>query len=59
MGNEAGTWIMYGVDYDDPECLHSVDDAIEYINKLGFLPLFRGEIPGFSVQLCVFARKRR
>ncbi len=50
MGNEAGTWIMYGVDHDDPECLHSVDDAIEYINKLGFLPLFRGEIPGFSLE---------
>ena len=50
MGNEAGTWIMYGVDHDDPECLHSVDDAIEYINKVGFLPLFRGEIPGFSLE---------
>ena len=39
MGNESGTWIMYGVDWDDPECIHTVDEAIEYINKVGFLPL--------------------
>ena len=32
---------MYGVEWDDPECLHTVDEAIEYINKIGFLPLFR------------------
>ena len=35
MGNESGTWIMYGVDWDDPECIHTVDEAIEYINKVG------------------------
>ena len=33
MGNENGTWIMYGVEWDDPECLHTVDEAIEYINS--------------------------
>ena len=41
---------MYGVDWDDLECLHSVDDAIEYINEVGFLPLFKNEIPGFSIE---------
>lgn len=50
MGNENGTWIMYGVDYDDPECIHTVDEAIEYINEVGFLPLFKNEIPGFSLE---------
>ena len=45
MGNESGTWIMYGVEPDDPECIHTVDEAIEYINKVGFLPLFKNEIP--------------
>jgi len=50
MGNENGTWIMYGVEWDDPECIHSVDEAIEYIEKIGFLPLFRNEIPGFSLE---------
>lgn len=50
MANESGTWIMYGVDWNDPECLHTVDDAIEYINEVGFLPLFKNEIPGFSLE---------
>ena len=50
MGNENGTWIMYGVEWDDPECLHTVDDAVAYIGKVGFLPLFRNEIPGFSLE---------
>ena len=34
LPNESGTWIMYGVDWDDPECLHTVDEAIEYINEV-------------------------
>ncbi len=50
MGNESGTWVMYGVDWDDPECLHTVEDAIAYINEVGFLPLFKNEIPGFSLE---------
>lgn len=50
MGNESGTWIMYGVDWDDPECIHSVDEAIEYIDEVGFLPLFKNDIPGFSLE---------
>ena len=50
MGNENGTWIMYGVEWDDPECLHTVDEAIEYINEVGFLPLFKNDIPGFSLE---------
>lgn len=50
MGNESGTWIMYGVDQDDPECIHTVEEAIEYINKVGFLPLFKNAIPGFSLE---------
>ena len=50
MGNENGTWIMYGVDWNDPECLHTVRDAINYINEVGFLPLFKNDIPGFSLE---------
>lgn len=50
MGNESGEWIIYGVDWNDPECIHTVDEAIEYINSVGFLPLFRNEIPGFSLE---------
>ena len=50
MGNESGTWIMYGVSREDPECIHTVGEAVEYINKVGFLPLFKNEIPGFSLE---------
>lgn len=31
MGNESGTWIMYGVNWDDPECIHTVDKSVEII----------------------------
>ena len=41
---------MYGVSEDDPECLHTVDELARYIEEVGFLPLFRNEIPGFSVE---------
>lgn len=50
MGNESGTWIMYGVDWDDEECIHSVEEAIDYIEKVGFLPLFKNDVPGFSLE---------
>ena len=50
MANESGTWVMYGVSEDDPECIHTVEEAIEYINKVGFLPLFKNDIPGFSLE---------
>ena len=50
MPNEGGEWIMYGVDEDAPDCIHTADELTEYINKVGFLPLFKNEIPGFSVE---------
>ena len=50
MGNEAGEWIIHGVTWDDPKCIHDVDEAVEYINRVGFLPLFKNEIPGFSLE---------
>ena len=50
MGNEAGEWIIHGVTWDDPKCIHDVDEAVEYINRVGFLPLFKNEIPWFSLE---------
>ncbi len=41
---------MHGVAGDDPTCLHSVQDAINYIKEVGFLPLFKNDIPGFSLE---------
>lgn len=50
MGNESGEWIMHGMKWDNPECIHSVDEAIKYINEFGFLPLFKNDIDGFSLE---------
>ncbi len=50
MPNEGGEWIMYGVTEEDPYCIHSVEELAEYIEEIGFLPLFKNEIPGFSVE---------
>ena len=50
MASESGEWIMHGVDWDAPGCIHTVAEAMEYIHKIGFLPLFRNDIPGFSLE---------
>ena len=41
---------MYGVGPDDPGCIHTVDEATAYINEVGFLPLFKNDILGFSLE---------
>jgi len=45
-----GNWIMCGVEDDDPNCLHNVDECYKYIKEVGFLPLFKNDIPGYSVE---------
>lgn len=50
MEKENDIWVLYGVNWDDPECIHTVEEATKYINEIGFLPLFRNEIPGFSLE---------
>ena len=50
MESKNGEWIMYGISEDDPYCIHSVGQLTEYINEVGFLPLFSNDIPGFSVE---------
>ena len=50
MGNESGTWIMHGIPASDPGCIKTFGQLEEYIDKVGFLPLFQNEIPGFSVE---------
>lgn len=50
MEVENGSWTLYGVEENDPECIHTVEDAIKYINEIGFLPLFKNDIPGFSLE---------
>lgn len=50
MSAEGGVWIMYGVDESDPCCIHTAEELIAYIDEIGFLPLFKNDIPGFSVE---------
>ncbi len=50
MGNEHGEWIMYGLPNDDPRRLRSFQDLLEHIDAVGFLPLFKNSLPGFSVE---------
>lgn len=50
MGNENGTWVMHGLSYNDPGCLHTVEELADYIEAVGFLPLFENGIPGLSVE---------
>lgn len=41
---------MLGCDEMDPDCLHTVDDLIDLIMKIGFIPLFSNSVRGFSVE---------
>ena len=45
-----GQWFMEGVDSTDPSCIHTSDGLLEVIEKVGFLPLFSNDVPGFSVE---------
>lgn len=37
------------------ERIHSAEEAIAYIKKIGFLPLFKNDIPGFSLEERTFS----
>jgi len=50
MPNEAGIWIMHGLDRNDPDCITTVEKAEEFIDSVGFLPLFANAVPGFSLE---------
>lgn len=50
MGAENGEWIMLGMDWEDPYRIRSWQELVSWVKEIGFLPLFRNEIPGFSVE---------
>ena len=50
MANENGEWIMRGLDWDNPYRIRTPEELINYINQVGFLPLFANEVPGFSAE---------
>ena len=43
-------WFMKGCAPDDPKRVHTIDEAADLIRKVGFLPLFSNNIPGFSLE---------
>ena len=50
MANERGEWIMKGLDWNDPLRIRSYRELMNWINEVGFLPLFANEVPGFSAE---------
>ena len=50
MAIENGEWIMRGMDWNDPGRIRSWEELIDWINEIGFLPLFKNEINGFSAE---------
>ena len=50
MAIENGEWIMRGLDWDDPSRIQSWEELIDWIDEIGFLPLFKNSVDGFSVE---------
>ena len=50
MSVENGEWIMRGLSWNDPYRIRSWRELINWVNEVGFLPLFANEIKGFSVE---------
>lgn len=44
------TYFMNCAKENDPYCIHTPEELINYIDDIGFLPLFSNNIPGFSVE---------
>ena len=44
------TWIMRGMEWDDPLRIRSWQELVNWVNEVGFLPLFKNDIPGFSAE---------
>ncbi|MBQ7797377.1 MAG: hypothetical protein IJ374_12600 [Lachnospiraceae bacterium] len=50
MAVENGEWIMHGLEWDNPLRIRSAEELINYVEEVGFLPLFQNEIDGFSAE---------
>ena len=47
---ENGEWIIHGLAWDDPYRIRSPKELLNWINEVGFLPLFANEVEGFSAE---------
>lgn len=45
-----GKWVMDGYESLDQAPLKKIEDLMEYVKEVGFLPFFSNSIPGFSVE---------
>ena len=50
MAVEDGQWIMRGLDWNDPYRIRSWKELVNWINEVGFLPLFANGVEGFSAE---------
>lgn len=50
MAAEGGAWIMRGLEWENPYRIRSYQELIRWIDEVGFLPLFKNEAEGFSVE---------
>ena len=50
MSVENGEWIMHGLAWNDPYRIRSPKELVNWINEMGFLPLFGNGVKGFSVE---------
>lgn len=50
MSVENGEWIMRGLDWDNPYRIRTWQELVNWINEIGFLPLFGNGVEGFSVE---------
>lgn len=41
---------MQGLKWDDVNCIHTPEELSDLVEKIGFLPLFRNDIKGFSIE---------
>ena len=42
--------MMNGLEWNNPYCIRTWQELINWIKEIGFLPLFQNEIEGFSVE---------
>ena len=50
MAIENGVWIMRGLPWDHPRRIRSWQELIHWVDEIGFLPLFKNAIDGFSAE---------
>ena len=50
MAVEDGVWIMRGLSWNDPYRIRSWQELVNWIDEVGFLPLFSNGVEGFSAE---------